>query len=434
MTRLLTVSNEVLNVSSKRMLGPELLAIIEKIQTDVRERGEPNPYDLVRMNECVLKNTGLRVNTQVVNNPAVNAAMMVYSFHGHSGVTFFGKRAKPASIAGKAVDYKLNSISIDLNAGYVKGDLVEALKFNMMLTTGLFVKGRVELTPEEITAIVLHELGHAFNVFATLADYVYLNYLLSEGVEVLLGKKPNKYRLEVLNDSYIQNAITDPALREKIKAHPTEENLRRALLEAHVKSPRHYLHSTDQKSSIKRDEQLADLFVSRMGFARALVTGLDKNMRQQGGSYTRGNVSFAVVEAIKVASVVGSVALLPILPPAGVFFALTTLVLSNKESGSYDNPTERLTKVRKDLLAQLKQFDKEPQMRDSISADIELLDTLLVDYNQYRTAFEVFAHFVSGSARRKHQLQAQEETLERLLNNDLFLHAHRISKLNTSEA
>lgn len=438
MARLLTTSLELLAVSSSRLLGAEILTIVEKMKNDYTQ-GFMDASDLKRICEVITKHTNMKLTGNIVLMPVINAAALTYHLQGHQGIT--GKYGSRQVIAfgGKPFDDILHTVHIDLENATVTGPLVDELQFELELCSGLFGGANVELTPEEITALVLHEVGHMFSVFMTFGDYIYLNYLLSEGIEVLLGKKTNRYKLEVLNTTYLAKLVDDPELAKRLANSPTEEDIRRAVLTSHRLMPRHHLSSADSYSSMKRSEQLADLFASRMGFGRPAATCLDKVNRASGGRYLRSRSGFIFVELAKLLTGVAAMAVFPILPHVSGLYALGLIAAGFSDTDGlhdspYDNDAERIIKIRKDLVAQFKQFEKEPSMRAKLDADIKVIDKLLADYNQHRTLFEYVMQMFSSDRRRRHQVHKQEETLEKLLNNDLFLQAYRISQTAPKEA
>lgn len=435
MSRLLTVSNEMLNISSKRLLGAEILAIVEKIQDDLKTVGTYSGADIEKLSAVITKRTGIKMKVNMLNEDVLNAYVCFHLWQGHGGVTYYGDISRTTEVSGNGFDFTKNTLTVDLDEGKLSGTVLESLAAEMFLYRGLFTNV-INLSAEEITAIILHEIGHAFGTYASLGEYIYLNYMLTDGVEVLLGRKPNVYQIEILNRTYLEKVVKDPVVRDQIMKAPTEENLRRAILISHKDVPRHYLGSGSVKHSIKRNEQMADAFASRQGFSRALVTALDKIAKDISGSYTRGRFSFYMAELAKVVGWVATIITMAV--PGGQFFAIgffiMTLVLMNPDYGTYDNPTERLLKIRKDMIAQLKVLGKDPVVAKTLTADIEAVDVVMKKYNERRTLFEVVTQFLIHGVRRNAQLIKQEEQLEKLLNNDLFLHAHRISKLNTQGA
>lgn len=433
MSRLLTISNEAINVNASRMFGAEMLAMVEKIRAAIDSRA-PDPAHFEQLSAIITKHTGIKVKTKLHVEDFINAYASLYTFYGHSGVSYDGEwsRSKYDWNDIKPLGDVIHTFEINLDTGLIKGTMTELFEFQLGLYSGLWTN-RAALTNEEITAIIMHEVGHMFITFMGLGDYVYLNYMLSEGVDVLLGKRPNQYKLTMLTLDTLQKTVTDPELRKKLIENPNEENMRLAIMSTYGRAPRHYLTGSAQaKNSIKRHEQFADFYASRQGFSRALVTGLDKMWKGEAGSQQRGKAAFVYMEIAKAIGFIGAAGLTVAafaFPPA-ILAALPLMVacvgMSNPDfHESYDSPTERFTKIRKELLGQLK-FAKDAGLKESINQDLIVVDNLLAGYNQKRTLWELI-ETQFGEDRRQFQLRRQEETLENLMNNDLFLQAYRIS-------
>lgn len=440
MARLYTVSQELLTVSSSRLLGADILSIVEKIKADYAS-GYTYVADIDKIATVITKHTGIPVKAGMYISPYINVSATVTFLHGHQGISGLNGDRSVYAYEGKWIDEVLHSVKVDLDKATVSGTLVKDAEHELSISSALFGGGEADLTPEEITAIILHEVGHMFTGFMTLGDYIFLNYLLTEGVEVTLGKRANRLNIEVLNTKYLAKLVkdSDSELAMKLLASPTEEDVRRAVLTTFRLLPRHHLSSADTLTSKKRSEQMADLFASRMGFGRALITGTDKVNRAYKSRHMQSRTSFAIAEIGKVLIAAAGVVVFPIAPQLSTACLVSLLFMrltSNDDLHEriYDNDAERLIKVRKDLVAQFKQFEKEPSMRAKLDADIQAVDKLLADYNQHRTLFEYIGQLLRADKRRKYQLHRQEETLEKLLNNDLFLQAYRISKLGNKEA
>lgn len=424
------ISQEMLTVSNKRLLGAECLAVIESMHATIAAGGTPSEGQLDQLSAAIQRRTSMVITVAYNDYPIINASAQGWNLQGHNGLGFsWPERGVPVDITGSALDNKLFNLDIDLDTGHVTGDLVRVFPMLVTLYAGLFLPAN-GFTPREITAVLLHEIGHCYGVFAALGDYVWLNYMLTEGVEVILGTKANRYKLQVCNMSYIEKFVTDPKLRDELMSAPTEEAVRRAVLTSWRMMPRHHMTSGKSESSIHRDEQFADWYATRQGFGRDLVTMQAKSDRidRSAGSYTRTRSSWMWAETFKVTMSVMAILTLPILPVSLVCMAVVSS-LANHEHERYDNPTERILKVRRDLIAQLKSASGDAKFKATLDQDIRMVDDVLKNYNSNRTAWEVISQTLFRSDRRQAQLKRLDETLEGLLNNDAFLMAQRFTTL-----
>lgn len=431
-----TISLELLTAKAKRPLG---IRLEEIVQTWITKREFTYFYssdDLVKMQKIVKEEMNIDVEFQIIGRPEPNAVASVLILPGHGGNTYNGPDTKPMTLVGPGVPEKLRKITIDLDKGRISGPWLEGMRNRISLFAGLVTNRQIDLTTEEVVATIIHELGHCYSQYMALGDYVWLNYYLQDGVEVLLGKKPNVYKLEILTEAGLEKYCDDKELLTKLKADPTEANIRRAILLASTKAPRHHLSTKENDTSKLREEQLADLFASRMGYARAQVSLQSKLSQFYGSRYLLTNASWAITETTKVllgfgmiVSAVGTFVFPPLLLSA---IALNTArkAITYHDPEEYDNDLERMNKMRRDLVAQLKLLKSDPMLEEKILEDIRLVDDMLAMYRKHTTLWEAVQHVLSPSYRRQRHQRAREEQLEILLNNDLAVAASKFNALS----
>jgi hypothetical protein len=433
-----TVSLELLNVKAKRALGIRIEAVIEQWIARREFAYFYTSEQLVELATIVKEEMGVNVEFVMNPRPVINAAANVIQLPGHSGSTYNGPGTKPMTVTGRDVPQQLRKIKIDLDKGKITGEVIDGLKNRITLFAGL-VSDDVMLTAEEIAAVVVHELGHVWNQYFALGDYVWLNYYLQDGLEVLSGKKPNIYKLEILTEAGLDKYCDDKDALAAMKANPSAKNVRRALLIAAQKAPRQHLSSKETDISLLREEQLADMFASRMGYARASISLHVKCSKKYGSRFLISSSAMTFMETTKVLLNVGAIVTafaaiaLPPLLVAALALRITAVCMTDynvKEPATYDNDIERPMKFRRDLVAQLKILGEDKALEEKILEDIRVVDDLLAIYRKNTTLWEAFELLVNPSVRRNRHQRAGEEELEQLLNNDLFVAAAKFNALS----
>jgi len=404
-----TVSNEVISVDVSRELGKLIQAQVAKMRSSYELAGQVSTESLKGLSDIV-KMTGLNVEFISTPGPHPDAWMMTFQYWGHQGTTW-SKYIPTERISSK--DGLKYVTKVDLKNLKATGPMVDELKFKSNCSEAFFM-GANGYTDEEITGIILHECGHAFNLFVTLSDYIYLNYMLSDGIDVVLGNKRNEYNLEVLDHTWLVKNIPEDQ-RETFTNSPTPDKARRAILSTYKKAPRHYLFD-NPSSAHKREEQMADMFATRLGYGRAVATGLHR-MYKAYGMETDMRASWW-------GNLLRMAAAILFLP----FTILWLMTVSGDNdfnfAGRYDNPKERVMKIRLDLINQLKTV-KDRSLVSPIQADIDALDELLKEYHVGKDLYDYMAELASPRLRREKKLITHEENLEALLNNSLFVEAFR---------
>lgn len=420
----LSVAMEFLKIGAQTKLPAEILTLVTKYRHIFATTKDLPEYHGAELSDIIKKNTGL--NIQVLIEKSLNTpVVLTVAFQGHTGNgARWGTKTAASKLANRQgfVQDVLTG-TVDLENVRVSGVFSE-IPALLAIPVNLFSTDL--LTDEEITAAILHEIGHAFFLLATLGEYVWLNYYLQDGVDIVLGKKPNIYKVEILSQVYLAKTLPDKAQVEALK-QPTETNVRQALLTNLGTKARDYFGQRIGLGAYKRDEQLADLFVSRLGFGRALVTG-DQKLNKMYSLFNRtahGRFYNLTIEAIKVGTWVVAGMAAPVVVGIATILALGYL---SPRGVPFDNATERALKVKRDLIAQLKDVETAPILKESLLDDLAAVDEITKNMTQYRTTFEVVAQFLIPTRRSDAQRLRLEQQLEELLNNDLFAVAAKLNQ------
>lgn len=369
----------------------------------------------VQLIKDVKRVVGVNLNIDLYQTGSVMAGIMsAIWFNGHSGSRYYTDE-KSKVVSGDTVSMH-DPLLIDLKNVTVKGKLADALTFTLFISDYSLFSDKF-YTENELVAVLLHEFGHIFNTFMTLGDYVWLNYYLTDGIDILMGKKQNKLKLELFNQVWIDKNVPEE-LREKFLNDRTEENAKKVIFSALKTAPRHHLTDNALLAN-RREEQLADLFATRLGYGKYLVSANYKHDREFGDPQVQARRWYA-----ETAKILVSLVLLPI---AVVGLMMYDPLIHDGGAAKYDDPMTRSIKVRRDLVAQLK--NPGPLNKDDIVADIEAIDMILKEYSKNSSVFDGIINFFRPSIRKMRQNTQAEDDIESLFNSDLFLQAHKLSKL-----
>lgn len=414
-----TASLELLKIGAHRPLGPLLLEEVERIRSATTLRTVVQPFEFDHLIQLLREHTGMDIHLDLHGGDPLEFRFMTIGFGGHQGSHASGylKNGR-LHLETKKDREEMMSATVDLEKGCVTGHFKD-----IPVLLGIPAKAftvHTPLTAEETVACILHEVGHGFTLLATLGEYVWLNYYLTDGIEVLLGKKPNRYRVEILDQGYLNRQV-DPQLKTKLQREPTEANLRRAIMTVVGQNPRNHLTSNVVKGALKRDEQLADLYVTRMGFGRPMALVVARMDRQSRTSRS----AHLLKETAKILSMVGSGFLFALFPGSVVAasFLLASLFVGFTDTYSsaiYDDPMERVEKIRRDLIAQLKDRSTSEQSEKILLADLKAVEEAKASMVAHKTIRDHLLYVFVPAARRGTQRLKHEEELEALLNNDLF--------------
>lgn len=415
----LKISLEYISFEHKSNLPIELFGALEVAFTDFEKKGVV-PGDLqVTLSEIIKRNTRLNLSVEISPWGSL-ATSWSPSFGSHSGVQYTQtpKQLRDALVA------RLHG-RIDLDRVMVSGGF-ETIPFRIHLNQSAF---RL-FTAAEVTAVILHEIGHCFNALATLGDYVWLNYYLMEGIDVMLGTA--KSTIKVMSIPELSKRV-DRDMAVELRNNPDKVTVTKAIAQYFADEQRGHFHSVTREGAMKRDEQLADLFASRLGFGGPNATALQK-MRQS--RYAAKSKASSPVSPLMALGILGSVG------TAVVSFSAFMLTLAGLTAGApqypkapvtYDDLHNRILKLRYDGIAEasrlLKETDNGERQRElkDILASIKQFNAILDEIP--KEAKNLVVALFNPKARREHHQLELERTIEDLLNNDLFVSAATLSTL-----
>lgn len=415
----MTVSQEVLVVGAKSKLGPITKKWVEDYRELSKSQKDLSSKEFAKLNTQYIKDIkaewGINITLNIFDvNDVIMGVRSEVNFYGHQGSKWYKSedlRLKPHD--GAALK---DVLLIDLKNVKVKGKIVDSLGYTVILGHQL-LNGIANITVEEVTAAMMHEFGHIFNSFMTLGDYVWLNYYLTDGIEVMLGKKTDRFKLELYNDRWMADNVPEADWKAFIE-NKNEETAKRVVLQAVRSMQRHHLTDNDITAK-RREEQGADLFASRLGYGRALASVLYKVDRYYESPSLARSVWMGEFAKVCVTLLALPLAIVGLMVYDPVAWDAHTM------EGRYDPPMQRLVKIRQDIVAQLKRPG--PLNPKGLADDLDAIDELIKEYSNRTSIFDHLINFFRPSIRKMNQNTKVEDDIEFLANNDLFVQASKLT-------
>ena len=398
-----TVSVEQINVNHKSKLATEVYSRVKKAYADKDNNTLSVKEFLADIQEIIRRNTKIKVSLGLRQDSFNFSAAMVNIAGNHSSVNKNPVVRTPLFQKDPLV-LKYIKGSVDLTKVQVEGTFTEIPAY---LIIG---DGAMDFwDDDEFTAMILHEVGHLFWAFATIGDYVWMSYYLQEGVEVMLGTRADKYSVKGMTLKQLTDNV-DKETAQEIKKDPSVTTVRKAIIELYTDTGRGWISSVSDANSLKRDEQLADWFASRLGFGLPLARAVTRISSTQKSRRIEWLRSVAVIPTL----------LIPGINIATISWVSYQFMRHSDISSSYDNPVERARKMRRDTISQLT-YVKDPKRKKQLLDDIEAFDKLMKPLYEMPVTVEIVGMLLSPKRRRNQQHLRLERQLETFLNNDLFV-------------
>lgn len=312
--------------------------------------------------------------------------------------------------------------SLDLERCRVSG-VFSKLPSQIGVGEDFFTSGRY--LAEEIAAVTLHEIGHVFTYFEKLTLFVTTNMVLSTALQELHRTPDPKLRLELVFQTAKSLKVEIDEPEELAKNDIDAEVFQAVFLKARMDKA--LQSSNDSRNyDLRSVEFLADQFAIRHGAGRFLAVAMYKMDKYGHHPSVSSKSRFVLAEAVKVAL---SVVMLIKLPIISTLALGTLLAVDGYDQNTYDEPGERLARIKYDLVQCLKDTRLPKVLRQQLLEDMEAVDAVREDVSDRRTVFNFV--WTSILSRRRHQYDQKkfQQKLEELVNNDLFVAAHKLQSM-----
>lgn len=417
-----TLSTESIRHRANTKLFSDVVSAFDTIRkndTKLTNLGKKNQrvVDDSKIESLVKGHTGLSIRFKTGTDIGINAYVLPpHLDKNHPLLSDTHRQYYSNNDAKKRIKAAKSAIhgEIDLTTGIVKG--VYSKINSEIFVAAQILQGDL-FTNEEAAAIFLHEVGHLMSYYEYLGRNVLLNHVLEDVREEYTKTQTAKSRVELLKVVSHGLDLSDANPESAEKA--TKESTFTSLIVSELVRETHSATNT-KYYDLRTWEALADQYVSRLGGGRHLALGLDKIHRLYGVRGYESNVIFLISEAF---SIFFSIAFLP--------FTLLFMAMIDMPFDIYDPPKDRIERIRRDMVAEMKNPNLEREYRRRIKDDIKVVDDLIDGIEDRRSIFTSVWATLRPSLKRQFNRAKLVQELESLKDNDLFI---RYNELKTIEA
>lgn len=427
----------------KNQLIAVIAAIYEKIDAGIYK----NTYDIVsneietkKIVDIIYKRTGIKLhfdkNKKHINEAYRNAMVYFYRFNYLGSLLTIGEKAYfmeyelPKEVAQveealkKELDkLKKNETIVNTKTGSISGGYSNIAHDIIVDFYNLYKTDK--LTPEEVAAIIMHEVGHCF----TWIQFTNKINSLNQALYNIHSIKNKEDKDKVFTLAYTQLKSIDSTITEKQVKNMVEGNI--------ITSSYAYYDFICRNTNLRNlivslmainedfnKETLADTYAARMGFASALITGMLKSYKHDriiSNIYAIFDTLIIILITAAIAVSGGSLVALSFL----LFrFIITLLDVSDNINNqyTYKQIKERFQKIYNEAVDSIKDIDnkdfKREQLQslrilrgmiDKLPKDAGLLSKIYLALNEDSRYFKAYEY--------------QQDVLEKLASNELFVKA-----------
>ena len=410
----LMASTEAIDYQYGSQLRAGLVAIFERLQE--KSRVTARDVEISRIPELVERQTGIKIGLTLLTHIQHYAAVQPPRLDINNPL--FNKMNRTGQ--GNTDLYKLIKDSdkivqggVNLKNGKITGDFTK-LESMVYLGVGLFNKRLY--TPEESTAILLHEIGHVFTYFEYLGETVRTNTVLHAVGEFYRKETGTEKRITLLHEVDKAAGIEIPE-KDTMAKSKDGKLVQAIIVRESMKMNRSELGTPfyDERTY----EFLSDQFATRHGAGVELATGLAKIHRYTNSKDGMSTPAFLLWEILNLITIVIGWGLPLVIALMGMAFGENT----------YDGTRDRMHRMRDQLVNETKNPQLDRVRRADLLESIDKINKTIEETNQRNTLVEFVWNVMTPWGRQRASMQQVQQELEELANNNLFVQSARFRNL-----
>lgn len=288
------------------------------------------------------------------------------------------------------------------------------------------------LTPRELAAIILHEVGHTYTYYEFSDKIDATNRVLSDISAAIKDGKTDvmHYKFKELSKELDE----DEDYFDDVANASNKTIMGMRFFKKYAK------YVGTQMSNVKytetASEQLADNFAARFGYGRDLIMGLDKLYskytpdRNSKIYYTLETITLFWIALRPIVFVAVTMFSIPLGVLYGIFVLAVMFMMGTENMDyTYDNVYTRYERIKHQLVALLKLQDLNKEDTANLLKQIDTIDEIVNSTRDYTSIATVISDFIYTRHSEAKEQVLLEKALERLAHNDLFTMSARFDTI-----
>ena len=315
-----------------------------------------------------------------------------------------------------------------LKSSRVKIDLKKANIENLPKDYNLFLLAdfyslinKYKMTAKELTAILLHEIGHGF----THLEY---SYRTVKNTTVLLDTirdniSNGKTKTDTINLLYKEVLRGEDNLSEyngTVGAIRFIDKYMRLTLDMNI----------DDRHSFTDSEQLADQFANRFGLGESLVSSLSK-LHHDIPTPPRGPATIILICLMSLVFIVFGLLFIPAIITYTIVYIIMTILLGGNDSRetTYDSKLRRYQRIKNDIIKIIRTTDLDKNTIRNLLTELSSIDNLMSMAKNDISIISKIGDNLMPWNKRASSFKKLEELLEDMSENNLYIASNKLRTL-----
>lgn len=427
------INNESIDFQSG-MFGKELEAVIKSIKDDGVKTKDLQACEQKKILQSIIqKHTGLNINL-ILDTEQIACVYLPTVHRNH--LFYYNEyrhlyELKDSMAIFKTIKEIKQKNTVNLSTSKVTG-IFSKLEVDIHLQVNSFLEHKMR--PNQITAILLHEIGHLFTYYEYITRQHSTNQVLAGVLRSVFNGDSIKEREFVFEQAGILMGGDKNTFKDIVKQDDTRV-ISTVVYSKHVEMMKSEL-GTDSYD-YTACEQLADQFATRHGYGRPLIEALE-TLGVMFGS-TTGKIPEFWSGLMQIMSMIFMISFSILSLISGhvgyfIFFgALPLLTLlgsgASRADYTYDILKTRYLRVREQMIQRLKDKRIKKEETELIIDSIERVDMIIAKTYEERLPLDKIMDFIFPKNKRVRASVVLQRQLEELASNDLFLKSAQLKTI-----
>jgi hypothetical protein len=325
--------------------------------------------------------------------------------------------------------------TVDLKNAKITGKINEHPHITIVDFKGFFKN--VKVTPGELAAILMHEVGHAFTYLENTNKIVTINQALYN----IANKKKTMDKAKVFKIAFadlskIDGTVTDKDIEQMLSDNSIIASFALYKFIAKNTNLESLLADPVDKNSYYNSENMADVFATRFGFGQELANGLSKAYNKDGeGRYHTEDtfllLSLTTILSILAMSVILFISGMVIVTGAAVLTIISVFTAILDERNKYKKADIRFQKIYNELVDSLKYIEMSNVEKKNIIMQLRQIKLNIdIVFVAPTPITEKLVLAVAKNSRTNMSYDYQQDILEKLASNELFVKSVELELLH----